>query len=142
MFFRNEPCTIIQVFYVKLIRFGGDMYNIAFINKVLEKRKLFSIRELAARYEISPQTIHKWGKGLIPKQTRNRRNTKLDINALIEDVRLYPQSYQCERARRLGVSDTCIFNNLKKLGVVYKSDKKVSNDNRKIAVLTNKQYLG
>jgi transposase len=62
----------------------------------------------------------------LPKGKRNKPNTKLDKNLLIEDVKQYSDSYQYERAKRLGVSESCIWYNLKKLGISYKKNSKTS----------------
>ncbi len=96
------------------------MYNLTFIKKVLQKRKQLSLRKLADKYDISVQAIQNQEKGKLPQGKRNRANTKLDFDSLLADVKEYPDSYQYERAERLGVSEACIWSNLKKLGISYK----------------------
>ena len=44
----------------------------------------------------------------------NKPNTKFDIENLEQDVLDYPDEYLKERAERLGISDHCISQNLKK----------------------------
>lgn len=102
------------------------MYNLLFINKVLQKRKQLSIRKVAEKYEISPQTIQNWEKGILPKGKRNKPNTKLNKELLVEDIKLNPDSYQYERASRFGVSEACICDNLKRLKITYKKNSKTS----------------
>ncbi len=96
------------------------MYNLHFIKKVLKQRESLSIQKLAEKYDLSTRTIQNWIQGKLPAGKRNKPNTKLDINLLIEDVKQYPDAYQYERAERLKVSEACIWHNLKKLGISYK----------------------
>jgi transposase len=110
------------------------MYNLTFINKVLQMRKQLSIRKLAEKYDISPQSIQNWIKGKLPTGIRKRPNSKLDIILLIEDVKQYPDSYQYERAERLGVSEACIWSNLKKLKITYKKNFNSSQSRRREAL--------
>ena len=46
--------------------------------------------------------------------------TKIHDDALIEDVKSYPDDYNYERALRLNCSKTDIFNALKRLGISQK----------------------
>ena len=57
--------------------------------------------------------------------TRNKPATKLDMDALVEDVKRYPDAYYRERAERLNVALTTIRSGLIRLGISYK--KKHSN---------------
>ena len=77
-----------------------------------------TIREAALFYGLSTSTIHSWQQNLAPKTTRNKAPTKIPDDALIEDVKRYPDDYNYERARRLNCSKTGIFNALKRLGMV------------------------
>lgn len=115
------------------------MYNLTFIKKVLQKRKQYSIRKLAEKYDLSPQTIQNWERGKLPTGKRNRTNTKLNIDSLLEDVKEYPDSYQYERAERLGVSEACIWSNLKKLGITYKKNSKTSKSRRRETIIISKE---
>lgn len=109
------------------------MYNLHFIKKVLKQRESLSIQKLADKYDLSTRTIQNWIQGKLPLGKRNRPNTKLDLDELIEDVKLYPDAYQYKRAERLGVSESCIWKNLKKLGVSYKKSPKTSQSRRRKA---------
>lgn len=44
------------------------------------------------------------------------------MDALIDDIKTYPDAYQYERAKRLGVSQTGIWFALKRLNVTYKKN--------------------
>ena len=68
-----------------------------------------TIREAALFYGLSTSTIHSWQKNLAPKTTRNKAPTKIPDDALIEDVKRYPDDYNYERARRLNCNKTGIF---------------------------------
>ena len=85
-----------------------------------------TIREAALFYGLSTSTIHCWQQNLVPKTTRNKAPTKIPNDALIEDVKRYPDDYNYERARRLNCSKTGIFNALKRLGISQKKDLKTS----------------
>ncbi len=60
------------------------------------------------------------------KQVLNKAPTKIPDDALIEDVKTYPDDYNYERARRLSCSKTGIFNALKRLGISQKKDLRTS----------------
>lgn len=81
-----------------------------------------TIREASLFYGLSTSTIHSWQQNLVPKITRNKAPTKIPDDALIEDVKRYPNDYNYERARRLNCSKTGIFNALKRLGISQKKD--------------------
>ena len=81
-----------------------------------------TIREASVFYGLSTSTIHSWQQNLAPKTTRNKPPTKIPDDALIEDVKRYPDDYNYERARRLNCSKTGIFNALKRLGISQKKD--------------------
>lgn len=115
------------------------MYNQQFINKVLLLRKSLSIRKLAEKYNISTRTIQNWEQGNLPTGKRNKPNSKLDKLELIEDVELYPDAYQYERAQRLKVSQMCIWYNLKKLCISYKKNSTSSQSRRRKALIIQKK---
>ena len=85
-----------------------------------------TIREAANFYQLSTSSIHSWQQSLVPKTTRNKAPTKIPDDALIEDVKRYPDDYNYERARRLNCSKTGIFNALKRLGISQKKDLRTS----------------
>ena len=114
-------------------------YNLQFINKVLKLRSELSIQKLADKFSISTRTIQNWLQGKLPKGKRNKPNLKLNKDLLIEDVKSYPDSYQYERAERLGVSEACVWSNLKKLGITYKKNSKTSKSRRREAIIISKK---
>ncbi len=114
-------------------------YNLQFINKVLRLRSQLSIQKLAEKFSISTRTIQNWIHGKLPTGKRNKQNVKLDVGLLIEDVKNYPDSYQYERAKLLGVSEACVWSNLKKLGITYKKNSKTCKSRRREAIIISKK---
>ncbi len=62
----------------------------------------------------------RWTKNLQPCLTRNKPGTKIDRDALCEDVETYPDHFLHERAKRFGVTAAGIRHALRRLGVTYK----------------------
>ncbi len=83
-----------------------------------------TIREASLFYGLN--TIHSWQQNLAPKTTRNKSPPKILDDALIEDVKRYPDDYNYERARRLNCIKTGILNALKRLGISQKKDSRTS----------------
>ena len=76
-------------------------YSYHFIKKVLKlKSEGMSFIKLSKKFDISVRSIQEWLKGNLPKGTRNKPNTKLNINKLKQDVIDYPDGYLQERATR------------------------------------------
>ncbi len=97
------------------------------------------MEQVAQRFGISKQTVYNWTKRLIPCETRNKPATKIDMQALAEDVKKYPDAYQFERAKRLNVSVRGIGYALRRLGVTYKKKSQSSQSlPRKTAYLPRK----
>lgn len=103
-------------------------YPISFRKKVLnikEKKKL-SFASTAERFGLSKTTVFKWSQKLEPKEKRDRKATKIDMELLRQDIEQYPDGYCYERAKRLGVSATGIRDAQYRLGVTYKKNSKSS----------------
>lgn len=88
-------------------------YSLDFRRKVLSIREKegLTISEVASRF---------WVKSPVPRLGRNKPSTKIDMQALANDIHQYPDAYQKERAERLGVSQQGIYCALGRLGVTYK----------------------
>jgi len=111
-------------------------YSHHFIKKVLKlKSEGMSFIKLSKKFNISVRSIQEWLKGNLPKGTRNKPNTKLDLEDLKQDIIKYPDGYLKERASRLEVSDHCISLNLKKLNITYKKNTTSSQSRRREAIL-------
>ena len=82
-------------------------YSEHFRRKILAKLyEGYSIRAVATQFEINKNTIVEWKKCIEIKKTRVRKPSKINDDALREDVEKYPDAYQYERAalKRLGIT--------------------------------------
>lgn len=108
-------------------------YSSDFRRKVIsvrEKEKL-TIAEVASRFHVGIASVTRWLKNPEPKKTRNKPATKIDMDALARDVQDYPDAYQYERARRLGVSEKGIGHALRRMGITYKKKPTASKGERR-----------
>ena len=98
-------------------------YSLDFRKKVLRIKddEKLSFRTTAKRFGISPTTLLQWLERVEPKRTRNKPS-KIDMQALKEDIERYPDAYQYERAKRFGMSQQGIAKAMKRLGVTYKKN--------------------
>lgn len=100
-------------------------YSLDLRKKAMEKLAAGqSIRKTAQDLGIHFTTVQEWKKrkDLAPTKRTTSNNKKIDDVALLEDVRLYPDAYQYERAKRLGCSTSGIFFALRRLGITYKKN--------------------
>ena len=107
----------------------GMTYSLDFRKKVLavKERENLSFEQVAQRFDIgSKNTVFRWTKKLEPCETRNKPATKIDMDALAEDVKNHPDAYQHERAERLGVCESCVQAALKRLNISHKKNAKAS----------------
>jgi transposase len=107
-------------------------YSLDFRQKILsiKEQEGLTQAEAAVRFGVGVASIMRWGKCLEPQRTRSKPATKLDMEALKQDVDNYPDGYQYERAARLGVSQRAIGNALKRLNVSYKKNTVASEGGR------------
>lgn len=89
------------------------------ILKVKERERL-SYSQTSKRFSVSARSIQRWEKDLYPKETRNKPASKIDMNALVQDVKNHPDAYQYERAERFGVSTRGMCDALKRLRITRK----------------------
>lgn len=115
-------------------------YSIDFRKKVLKIRQQegLSIEVVAIRFGVGKASVMRWLVELEPKKTRNKPATKIDMDALKEDVEKHPDSYQYERAQRLGASTSGISWALKRLSVTYKKNTHSSQNRRRKALIVSK----
>ncbi|WP_201528625.1 IS630 family transposase [Psychrobacter frigidicola] len=96
-------------------------YSIDFRKQVLRSiSNGMTVRDAAQLYNISTSTIHSWTQTLVPKKNRNKAPTKIANEALLQDVKQYPDDYMYERAQRFGCSKSGIESALKRLGISKK----------------------
>lgn len=108
-------------------------YSSDFRRKVLSVREKegLTIAQVAARFCVGVASVTRWVKNPDPKLTRNKPATKIDMTALARDVQDYPDAYQYERARRLGVSEKGIGHALRRMGITYKKNASTSQSTRR-----------
>ncbi|MBL0941575.1 MAG: transposase, partial [Alphaproteobacteria bacterium] len=99
-------------------------YSLDFRQKVLriKAKENLSFAAVAKRFDVGLASVVRWSKSIVPKKTRNRPATKINMDDLQKDVITYPDAYQYERAKRLGVSKNCVWHALKRLNVTYKKN--------------------
>ena len=92
-------------------------YSIDFRKKVLaiKAQENLTLLEVSKRFGVGQASVVRWSQGIEPKRTRNKPTTKLNWEALAQDVEKHPDSYQYERAARFGVSQQGIAYALKQL---------------------------
>ena len=113
---------------IQLISISRMTYSVHFRKKVLkikDKEKL-SFDAVAQRFGISRAAIFRWSKKIEPQKTRDRKPTKIDMEALKKDIERYPSSYCYERAARLDAKPSGIRDAKKRLGVTYKKNSEAS----------------
>ncbi|MEZ5813252.1 MAG: IS630 transposase-related protein [Alphaproteobacteria bacterium] len=112
-------------------------YSSDFRRKVLSVREKegLTIAQVATRFCVGVASVTRWIKTPDPKLTRHKPATKIDMDALAHDVLDYPDAYQYERARRLGVSEKGIGHALRRMGVSYKKKSEASEGRRRRTAL-------
>ena len=97
-------------------------YSIDYRRKVLKVKEAedLTFMEASTRFGVGINSIVRWSKKLEPQRTRDKPATKINMEALKQDVEAYPDAYQYERAQRLNVSPNCVHFALKRLHVTYK----------------------
>ena len=100
------------------------MYSLDFRMKVLEikKQDQLSFMNVAKRFGVGVASVFRWSKEPTPKFSRNKPATKIDMEALKEDIKKYPDAYQYERAERMRVSQSAIWQAIRRLEVTYKKN--------------------
>ena len=98
-------------------------YSLDFRKQVLKSlEEGMTFAQAAKFYNLSPTTIQKWKKRLEPKTSRNTKPYKIPDEALLQDIAEFPDSYQYERAVRLGCSPTGICEAMKRLDITRKKN--------------------
>jgi transposase len=98
-------------------------YDIKFREKVLKHMRENELKpkEVSVLFSIGLNTVRRRLKNITPKVCK-RKPWKLDMEKLRADIEEYPDGYQYERAKRLGVGQNAIFHGLKRLGISYKKN--------------------
>lgn len=101
-------------------------YSLDFRQKALEliNDKGMSYRKASALLGVSTRTLQNWQANIDIKTKREVKPTKIDDEALLQDVQDYPYDYLYERARRFNCTDMGIYKALKRLGISRKKTRK------------------
>jgi transposase len=112
-------------------------YSLDFRKKVLltRQREGLSFAAVSVRFGINKSSVVRWDKKIESKKHRNKPTITVDMEALKQDLSLYPDSYQYERASRLGVSQSGVYWALKRLGVTYKKNPETPKGRRREAII-------
>lgn len=81
-----------------------------------------TFQQTSERFGISTRTLFQWKKNIIPKTTRHKPATKIDMAALKKHVEDYPDAYQYERAVVFSVSPNAILYALRRLRITHKKN--------------------
>ena len=99
-------------------------YSLDFGQRVFfikEKRGL-TFEETSEIFSVDIRTLFRWQRRIDPKMTRDKPATKIDMDALQEDLQDNPERFQYERAQDYGVSQAAIFYALKRLKISRKKN--------------------
>lgn len=120
-------------------------YDIKFRRQVLKVRARdgLSFSKVAERFGVSKQSVYNWSRKIDLQKSRNKPSTKINMQALKEDIERYPDAYQYERGERLGVTQMGIWHALRRLKVTYKknSQSSQSQSRRSICLLPKSRSL-
>lgn len=87
--------------------------------KIKQKEKL-TFQQLSDGFGIPIRILFRWQNRIEPKDKNNKPSTKINMEALAQDVKDNPDDFQYERAKKLGMSQSAIYYALKRLKVSYK----------------------
>ena len=104
----------------------------------IKQRDQLSFEAVAERFGVGRASVFRWSKQPEVKRTRHKPATKIDMEALKQDVEQYPDAYQYERAERFGVSRRGIGYALQRLGI---SRKKKTFSHPKAKVSKREQFV-
>ena len=107
-------------------------YCLDFRERVMDykAKEGLTFEQTSHHFGVGIRTLFRWNKVLSPCRHRQKPATKIDMDALKADIQDWPDDYQWERAKRLGVSQSCIHYALKRLGVSYKKNAQTSQSQR------------
>lgn len=99
-------------------------YSLDFRMRVfaVKEKKGLSFFEASKRFDVPMRTLFRWKRRIEPKTKRNKPATKIDMEALMKNIKAHPDLYQYERAEQFGVTQGAIWFALKRLGISYKKN--------------------
>jgi len=96
----------------------------------LKERENLTFEATSRRFGVGIRTLFRWQLRMEPKMQRSKPATKINMEALKQDIEENPDAYLHERGERFGVTGSCIFYALKRLGVSYKKNSDSSKSRR------------
>lgn len=87
-----------------------------------KEKKGLTFEQTGALFDVPIRTLFRWQRKLEPCTRRNKPATKINMQALAEDVNQYPDAYLAERAQRFGVSKNGIWQALRRLNISRKKN--------------------
>ncbi len=117
-------------------------YSLDMRQKILKIRReeCLSMANVAKCFGVGVASVMRWSNNIECIKKR-KRSTKIDIEALKQDVEEYPDAYQYERATRLGVGEHCVWYALKLLNVTYKKLYSIQRQPQKNALFSAKRKI-
>ena len=115
--------------------------------KTIDQEKI-TTKQAAARFNIGTDSIVRWKRTIEPKQTRNRKALKIDMQKLEQRVKAQPDIYQYELANEFNVAKSTIYYALKRLKYTLKkrhspipklTQKNAKNLQKKSSVIRNRK---
>ena len=89
---------------------------------IIKEKRGLTFQETSEIFSVDIRTLFRWQKRLEPKMTRDKPATKIDMQALKDDLENNPERFQYERAQDYGVSQAAIFYALKRLKISHKKN--------------------
>lgn len=99
-------------------------YSLDFRQRVLayKEDKNLTFEKTSEHFDVSLRTLFRWTHNITPCTHRQKPATKVDMQALENDIELSPDDYQWERAKRLGVCQPAIHYALKRINISVKKN--------------------
>ena len=89
----------------------GLAYSLDFLKQVLKVKQTEKLTylEVSDRLGLSIPTLLRWQQRIIPKTKPNKPSTKLNPEAWRQDVEDQADHFQCQGAKKFGVSPSAIY---------------------------------
>ncbi|MCW9718097.1 IS630 transposase-related protein [Avibacterium sp. 21-599] len=106
-------------------------YPVHFRKKIIEQaKKAERIVDFLKIYGISTSTFYAWKKEIQPKKGHQKKPRTINNEALLNDVKCFPDATQAERAARMGVTQSAICKALRRLKISRKKNTVSSSSRR------------
>ena len=86
----------------------------------IKEKKGLTFEQVRDQFDISIRTLFRWQKKLEPTMTRNKPETKINMDRREKDIERHADDYQWQRGKRFGVTQSVIHYALQRLGVSLK----------------------